>query len=66
MVGRIVGTGLRAQYPVLQAGLSKFVEYTSTRDLPFGFWLELALSEYRIRFVEKLTCSVQPLSLIHI
>ena len=66
MVGRIVGTGLRAQYPVLQAGLSKFVEYTSTRDLPFGFWLELALSEYRIRFVEKLTCSVQPWSFDYI
>ena len=45
MIGRIVGTGLRAQLPALQADLSKFVEYTSRRDVLFGCWLNFVWIE---------------------
>ena len=48
MVGKILGTALRAQLPALQAVLSNFVEYTSTRDVLFGCWLDLAWIECRI------------------
>ena len=42
MVGRTARTAIQAQFPALQAALSTFVEYTSTRDNMFGGWLDLA------------------------
>ena len=55
MVGRIVGSDLRAQLAALQAVLSnpKFVEYNSTRNVLFGCWPDLAWIECRIRLVKS-------------
>ena len=52
MVGRIVGTGLRAQLPALQTVCRSSLSTPRLENVLFGCWLDLDLIGCSIRFAE--------------